>query len=209
MIKKLSLFSLVLLCCSTLIETRETEEIVKNKPNDSHLTNNQIKKITSKQNKDFKTNKINQYPNPLKLPKKLQGKVLFTADDKNQLKEHYTAPKKVEFAISHLLDISQVPKGEPGIMRIDSVDFLEKSIRYRDNKLRPKIIRFIEEFTHLSLPSDMDKQGRKFIVGDQIELLEILAFNQPREFLYLKQRTTNEKVLKMMKLVEHHANRNQ
>lgn len=144
----------------------------------------------------------------LKLPLHLKYKVLPSDDDKNEIKKHYTDPVNVNYAINFLLNINLEPKGENGITRIDSIDFLEKSIRYRNNIHRAKIIQFIEDFIHKAPPEIFHDQQKKFFIGDQIELLEILAFNQPREFQYLKERTSSKKVLKMMKLVEHHANQN-
>jgi hypothetical protein len=155
------------------------------------------------------TKKDRAFENPLKLPEKLKGKVLLSHKEKEELKQYYTDEKRVSFAIEHLSRFDLEPKGTFGIARIDSIDFLEKSMRYRENRMRAKILKFVEDFTHSQIPGYLSDLSKKFFLGDQIEVLEILAFNQPREFLYLQQRTTNKRVLKMMGLVQHHANRNQ
>lgn len=143
-----------------------------------------------------------------KLSKTMEKKVLFTQAEKKKMHAFYTDHKRVEAALKLLGDLSTEPVGKEGIGRIESIDFLEKSLSYRNNQNRSKIIHFIDQFVHQKVQRQMNKTAQKFFVGDQLELLEILAFNQPQEFLYLKQRTTNPRVLKMMSLVEHHATRN-
>jgi len=144
----------------------------------------------------------------IKLPDVLARKVLLTEIERKQIQAHYANPKKILKAITTIQNISAKPVGKVGIARIDSIDFIEKALSYRNNQSRSQIIRFIENFTLNCFASVPNIESRKFFVGDQLELLEILAFNLPKEFLYLKERTSDEKVLNMMKLVEHHANRN-
>ena len=187
-----------------------------NKNSKLQVKSDKVKKVSSIFANDLKNLKnqikaqkqktIQQNPS-IKLPPDLAKKVLLTEKEKKLVRRHFTNQAKVKAAIGFLLDTTSLPVGKVGINRIDSIDYIERALSLRMNQSRSRIVNFIEKFVHQEFQLN-NKKAKKFFVGDQIELLEILAFNQPQEFHYLKQRTTSKKVLKMMSLVEHHANRN-
>lgn len=139
------------------------------------------------------------------LPKQLKGKILLTQKDKDELKKFYVDGKRIELALDTLKNTELKIEGEYGLQRIKSVDFLEKSLRYRDNPSRSRIVNFIDEFIQIN-PSELkDETSKKFYLGDQLEMLEVLAYNYPAEFFRLQEKNSNEILQQMFKLVEHHA----
>lgn len=139
------------------------------------------------------------------LPSQLKGKILLTQNDKESLKKFYVDGKRIKLAIHTLKNTKIKIQGEYGLQRIKSVDFLEKSLRYRDNPSRSMIVNFIDEFIQINPGILKDETSKKFYLGDQLEMLEVLAYNYPAEFFRLQEKNSNEVLRQMFKLVEHHA----